>query len=203
MNAVLAVVHVLPGDKIIKEQAVKEEVKPEVKPEEEVKAEQDGTGTAADEQDTAPAEAEATAEEEDDEVPYIEDIGTREVAGFIVMYVSARRIQYPACIIADHDRAVRVSTRSAKNIRSSRHRRANCLRRLLWRGRSSGWTLSSWMSVHTLNLVCLAQVERGRSSRMMYECIMKVNMLACRLLVPCLASGLSAPRHPPLRARYH
>jgi hypothetical protein len=34
-------------------------------------------------------------EDEDDEVPYIEDVGTREVAGFIVMCVSLPALRDP------------------------------------------------------------------------------------------------------------
>jgi polyribonucleotide 5'-hydroxyl-kinase len=102
MNSVLAIVHIIPGDRVIKEKAVKSpkaETKPEVKAEEsevkppvegesEVKAEADDGGVK--EEDTtegAEAEEEKDEDEDEDEVPYIEDIGTREVAGFIVMSV--------------------------------------------------------------------------------------------------------------------
>jgi len=84
LNSVLAVVHIIPGDRIIKDKPTGD-VKPEVKAEveetgegEEVKMEgadgEKGDETKVDEE-----------EDEDDEVPYIEDVGTREVAGFIVM----------------------------------------------------------------------------------------------------------------------
>lgn len=99
MNAVLAIVHIQPGDKIVKEKdpanptlaaapgVVKEEVKEEngkpvikeegtdIKSEEEVGEELGGDDQKMQEEE----------EDMDDEVPYIEDIGTREVAGFIVM----------------------------------------------------------------------------------------------------------------------
>ena len=81
MNSVLAIVHIIPGDRIIKEKPLdtKAEVKPEVKVEgDEAKEELEGEEKMGEEE----AKAE---EEEDDEVPYIEDVGTREVAGFIVM----------------------------------------------------------------------------------------------------------------------
>lgn len=86
MNSVLAVVHIIQGDRIVKEKPsdVKSEIKPEVKVEGdhmeeggEVKNE-DGS-----KEDEVPADEDG--DEEDDEVPYIEDVGTREVAGFIVM----------------------------------------------------------------------------------------------------------------------
>lgn len=91
MNAVLAIVHILPGDKIIKEKekdqvssatAVKTEAKEETQ-EGGAEIKPDGIEDVKEE----PKEEEEVEEEEDmdDEVPYIEDIGTREVAGFIVM----------------------------------------------------------------------------------------------------------------------
>ena len=90
MNSVLAIVHIVPGDRIIKAKVDKSEVKPEVKPE--VKAEQeqgDGqVGPGGEEQGEVKmedGEVVGEDEDEDDEVPYIEDVGTREVAGFIVM----------------------------------------------------------------------------------------------------------------------
>lgn len=111
MNAVLAIVHIQPGDKIVKEKepgntsttsapaitpstgAVKEELKEEngsvaVKEEgTDIKSE---TEEAKDEtkEDAGEDQGENKVDKEedmDDEVPYIEDIGTREVAGFIVM----------------------------------------------------------------------------------------------------------------------
>lgn len=91
MNSVLAIVHIVPGDRIIKEKADKSEVKPEVK--QEVKEEQgDGQvgpgGEEGGEVKMEDGEVGGEDEDEDDEVPYIEDVGTREVAGFIVMSVS-------------------------------------------------------------------------------------------------------------------
>jgi len=88
MNSVLAIVHIVPGDRIIKEKVDKSEIKPEVKPE--VKEEQgDGqVGPGGEEQGEVKMEDGEVVggdEDEDDEVPYIEDVGTREVAGFIVM----------------------------------------------------------------------------------------------------------------------
>jgi polyribonucleotide 5'-hydroxyl-kinase len=108
MNSVLAIVHIIPGDKIIKEKVDKPQVDPSlaVKPEEQetkpateettVKAEEEGGVKDEDgekpeveqEGDDADAKAEEEEEDDDDDVPYIEDIGTREVAGFIVMSVS-------------------------------------------------------------------------------------------------------------------
>ena len=85
MNSVLAIVHIVPGDRIIKEKPT--ESKPEVKPEVKVEGEEgteelEGEGKVED----GDAQAEDVDEDdEDDEVPYIEDVGTREVAGFIVM----------------------------------------------------------------------------------------------------------------------
>jgi polyribonucleotide 5'-hydroxyl-kinase len=91
MNAVLAIVHIVPGDKIIKEKTEKEKVesKPEVK--EEVKEEPAADGEVKME-DTQAEGAEAEGgedgvDDDEDEVPYIEEVGTREVAGFIVMLV--------------------------------------------------------------------------------------------------------------------
>jgi polyribonucleotide 5'-hydroxyl-kinase len=92
MNSVLAIVHIIPGDRIIKEKVDKSEIKPEVKSE--IKAEEqdpaEGQAEGDGEVRLEDGETEEAAEEnedEDDEVPYIEDVGTREVAGFIVMSV--------------------------------------------------------------------------------------------------------------------
>jgi polyribonucleotide 5'-hydroxyl-kinase len=97
MNSVLAIVHIIPGDRIIKEKAVKSprpETKPEVKAEEsEVKPPVEGV-KEEDATEGAEAEEEKDEDEDEDEVPYIEDIGTREVAGFIVMSVS---IDFGSC----------------------------------------------------------------------------------------------------------
>jgi len=85
LNSVLAVVHIIPGDRIIKDKPTGD-VKPEVKAEvqgtegEEVKME----GVDGEQVDEVKVDEEED-EDEDDEVPYIEDVGTREVAGFIVM----------------------------------------------------------------------------------------------------------------------
>lgn len=102
MNAVLAIVHILPADKIVKEQdekavgdasMVKEEAKDEstaLSGEDEQKPPvdgQEGKDVKLDESGHADDEVKPDADDEDmdDEVPYIEDVGTREVAGFIVM----------------------------------------------------------------------------------------------------------------------
>lgn len=85
MNSVLAVVHIIPGDRIIKEKL--SEVKPEIKPEVKVEGEQTQEGEEVKVEDDQAKEDAEVDEEEDDEVPYIEDVGTREVAGFIVMSV--------------------------------------------------------------------------------------------------------------------
>jgi polyribonucleotide 5'-hydroxyl-kinase len=101
MNSVLAIVHIIPGDKIIKEKVDKPQVDPvaTVKPEDEetkpateetaVKAEEEGGVKKEDEEkpevEQEGDDAEEEEEDDDDDVPYIEDIGTREVAGFIVM----------------------------------------------------------------------------------------------------------------------
>jgi polyribonucleotide 5'-hydroxyl-kinase len=84
LNSVLAVVHIIPGDRIIKDKPTGD-VKPEVKPE----VEETGEGEEVKIEDGEKVDESKVDEEddEDDEVPYIEDVGTREVAGFIVMYV--------------------------------------------------------------------------------------------------------------------
>jgi polyribonucleotide 5'-hydroxyl-kinase len=87
MNSVLAIVHIIPGDRIHKEKPAGD-LKPEIKPE--VKAEGEGEGEQAEGEevkmeDGEKEEGHVEEDEEDDEVPYIEDVGTREVAGFIVM----------------------------------------------------------------------------------------------------------------------
>lgn len=75
LNTVLAVVHLTPGDRIVKDKKVDvKEEKVDVKSEDTVKVEQ------GEEQDP-PAEE----DDDDEEVPYREEIGWREVAGFIVM----------------------------------------------------------------------------------------------------------------------
>lgn len=100
LNTVLAVVALRPGDRIKKEATgtaavkdeVKEEVKTEVKTESGEGQKQDGAPgetTAADGgeegEEEAEDEGEGAIDDDDDEVPFIEDIGWREVAGFIVM----------------------------------------------------------------------------------------------------------------------
>lgn len=99
LNTVLAVVALRPGDRIKKEatgttgvkEEVKEEPKPEIKNEAGEVANQDGTAAdpTANGGDEVEAEVgdegEGAIDEDDDEVPFVEDIGWREVAGFIVM----------------------------------------------------------------------------------------------------------------------
>jgi len=84
LNSVLAVVHIIPGDRIIKQKPTGD-VKPEVKTE----AEETGEGEEVKTEDVEGEKGDELKvdeeQEEDDEVPYIEDVGTREVAGFIVM----------------------------------------------------------------------------------------------------------------------
>lgn len=102
MNAVLAIVHIQPSDKIVKAKvdpattsAVVGSVKDDIKDEKPPLA--DGQPVSGEiDDDTKPEvkdvdvdeDAGVQGEEEDDmddEVPYIEDVGTREIAGFIVM----------------------------------------------------------------------------------------------------------------------
>ena len=75
LNTVLAVVALQPGDRI----------KPE-KPAEKASAAEEGAGGEAEGQD-GEAEVKAEDEDEEEEVPYLEEIGWREVLGFVVMYV--------------------------------------------------------------------------------------------------------------------
>lgn len=107
MNAVLAIVHIRPGDKIVKDKdatkpvtappstsasiSVKTEVKEEPTPGSNVSGEEvkpESAEGVKEEKQNGDEGGEGVKEEEDDmddEVPYIEDIGTREIAGFIVM----------------------------------------------------------------------------------------------------------------------
>ena len=84
MNSVLAVVHIIPGDRIIKQKPTGD-VKPEVKAEVEETGEGEDVKTEDVEGEKGDESKVDEEEDEDDEVPYIEDVGTREVAGFIVM----------------------------------------------------------------------------------------------------------------------
>lgn len=77
LNAVLALVRIEPDDRIIKEQAPGE-----IKPESAVKTE---NGEAAGAQEPENEDD----EEEDEDVPLKEEIGWREVVGFIVMCVKS------------------------------------------------------------------------------------------------------------------
>lgn len=79
LNTVLAVVNLVPGDRIRKEKQTKDaEVKEEV--EEEAKDEEGEDGE------------DVVDDEDEEEVPFVEEIGWREVTGFIVMYVNSLHI---------------------------------------------------------------------------------------------------------------
>lgn len=96
LNTVLAVVAINQGDRLKIEKKVKKEVGEVVKKEEVKKEGEEGVVKTEDEEggdvkreEEADGEAEQVEEEEDyedeDEVPYKEEIGWREVLGFIVM----------------------------------------------------------------------------------------------------------------------
>lgn len=113
MNAVLAIVHIIPGDRIVKDKEDKAGtdavadipvLKSEAKDEGPDGAADAGTKAAVEggtdqvikpedgEQGDEEVKPEVDDDEDDDEVPYIEDVGTREVAGFIVMLVSLKAV---------------------------------------------------------------------------------------------------------------
>lgn len=105
LNRVLALVDVKPEDRIVpaKESEVKEEVKEE-KYEKDGEIKQDGEGEKKGEGESEGegegegegGEGEGEAEDEDDEeVPFREEIGTREVMGFIVMQVFYLPLIFP------------------------------------------------------------------------------------------------------------
>ena len=93
LNTVLAIVAITPEDRIKKatekEGAVKAEAEEaKVKPDGEVKAEQPEAETGGEGEVVKAEEGEEKAEAEDedeDEVPFREEIGYREILGFIVM----------------------------------------------------------------------------------------------------------------------
>lgn len=102
LNTVLAVVHLVPGDRIRKAPKEAKDIKADVdgadvkvEPNDDVKREEAGeekdqSAHGADvkaEGETADEEPEEAVEEDEDEdeVPYVEEIGWREVTGFIVM----------------------------------------------------------------------------------------------------------------------
>lgn len=74
--------HLVPGDRIRKEQVKDVEVKPTV--EGEVKPKPEGEEAEGDVKEEEEDE-DVIVDEDEDEVPFKEEIGWREVAGFIVM----------------------------------------------------------------------------------------------------------------------
>lgn len=93
LNTVLALVSILPEDRIPKVQKTENIVKPEIKVEskaEETKPEGVEEGESSEEvkKEKEQTEVELEVDEDEDEVPFKEEIGTREVLGFIVMYVA-------------------------------------------------------------------------------------------------------------------
>ena len=82
LNTVCAIVNLVPEDRLKKDDKGKEKVKEE--PSEAVKTE---GGEEAEAEVKEENVAEMEEDEDEDEVPFREEIGWREVTGFIVMYV--------------------------------------------------------------------------------------------------------------------